>query len=225
MPFAWCDGTCEFWRKGLQTSCIHGGFFRSEEIPGAQAEAVRVPLADGTFYKLSIENDDSLLPALLTLSDVMDTGHHAAVAANVGRGSTVAFVGDGAVGLCGVIAAKRLGAEQIIIMGHHQDRIGTTGVCTLVVQKRRKSAFLLRILRNLVPKGRLNWEFLSAKAYNVLYKGQHSYLRGRNVRPNDQAPSQYLKRSGPCRQLARMIAQRLADTQTHQQLLPTKVLA
>src|SRR6185369_11184455 len=123
MPFAWSDGTCEFCRKGLQTSCIHGGFFGNEEIPGAQAEAVRIPLADGTLYKLPVGKDDSLLPALLTLSDVMGTGHHAAIAAKVRPGSTVAVVGDGAVGLCGVIAAKRLGAEQIIIMGHHQDRI------------------------------------------------------------------------------------------------------
>lgn len=123
MPFAWSDGTCEFCRAGLQTSCVHGGFFGNEEIPGAQAEAVRVPLADGTLYQLPVAKDDALLPSLLTLSDVMGTGHHAAVAAKVGPRKTVAVVGDGAVGLCAVIAAKRLGAEQIIIMGHHADRI------------------------------------------------------------------------------------------------------
>jgi len=123
MPFAWSDGTCEFCRAGLQTSCVHGGFFGNEEIPGAQAEAVRVPLADGTLYQLPVAQDDALLPSLLTLSDVMGTGHHAAVAAKVGPRKTVAVVGDGAVGLCAVIAAKRLGAEQIIIMGHHADRI------------------------------------------------------------------------------------------------------
>lgn len=122
MPFAWSDGTCEFCRRGLQTSCIHGGFFGNEEIPGAQAEAVRVPLADGTLFVLPV-NDDALLPSFLTLSDVMGTGHHAAVAARVGPGKSVAVVGDGAVGLCGVIAARRLGAEQIIIMGRHPDRI------------------------------------------------------------------------------------------------------
>src|SRR5947199_4080422 len=76
-PFAWSDGTCEFCRQGLQTSCLHGGFFGNEEIPGAQAEAVRVPLADGTLYALPVGRDDSLLPSLLTLSDVMGTGHHA----------------------------------------------------------------------------------------------------------------------------------------------------
>jgi threonine dehydrogenase-like Zn-dependent dehydrogenase len=123
MPFAWSDGTCEFCREGLQTSCVHGGFFGNEEIPGAQAEAVRVPLADGTLYVVPAGRDDALLPSLLTLSDVMGTGHHAAVAARVGPGKTVAVVGDGAVGLCGVIAARRLGAEQIIIMGRHRDRI------------------------------------------------------------------------------------------------------
>jgi len=123
MPFAWSDGTCEFCRAGLQTSCVHGGFFGNEEIPGAQAEAVRVPLADGTLYQLPVAKDDALFSSLLTLSDVMGTGHHAAVAAKVGPRKTVAVVGDGAVGLCAVIAAKRLGAEQIIIMGHHADRI------------------------------------------------------------------------------------------------------
>jgi threonine dehydrogenase-like Zn-dependent dehydrogenase len=123
MPFAWSDGTCEFCHEGLQTSCVHGGFFGNEEIPGAQAEAVRVPLADGTLYALPVGRDDALLPSLLTLSDVMGTGHHAAVAAKVTPGKIVAVVGDGAVGLCGVIAAKRLGAEQIIILGRHPDRI------------------------------------------------------------------------------------------------------
>ena len=123
MPFAWSDGTCEFCRQGLQTSCIHGGFFGNAEIPGAQAEAVRVPLADGTLYPLPVGQDDALLASLLTLSDVMGTGHHAAVAAQTRPGKIVAVVGDGAVGLCGVIAAKRLGAEQIIILGHHRDRI------------------------------------------------------------------------------------------------------
>ena len=123
MPFAYSDGTCDFCHEGLNTSCVHGGFFGNEEIAGAQAEAVRVPLADGTLYVLPVGRDDALMPSLLTLSDVMGTGHHAAVAARVSPGKMVAVVGDGAVGLCGVIAAKRLGAEQIIIMGRHPDRI------------------------------------------------------------------------------------------------------
>jgi threonine dehydrogenase-like Zn-dependent dehydrogenase len=123
MPFAYSDGTCAFCHEGLNTSCVHGGFFGNEEVAGAQAEAVRVPLADGTLYVLPVGRDDALMPSLLTLSDVMGTGHHAAITAKVAPGRTVAVVGDGAVGLCGVIAAKRLGAEQIIIMGRHPKRI------------------------------------------------------------------------------------------------------
>src|SRR5881275_1681860 len=120
MPFAFSDGTCAFCHDGLQTSCIHGGFFGTTEVAGAQAEAVRVPLADGTLFVLPVEQDEALMPSLLTLSDVMGTGHHAAVVANVRPGKKVAVVGDGAVGLCGVIAANRLGAEQIIILGRHE---------------------------------------------------------------------------------------------------------
>src|SRR2546421_3053876 len=112
MPFAYSDGTCAFCHEGLQTSCIHGGFFGAGDVDGAQAEAVRVPQADGTLFVLPVGKDDALMPSLLPLSDVMRTGHHAAVAAQVGLGKTVAVVGDGAVGLCGVIAAKRLGAER-----------------------------------------------------------------------------------------------------------------
>ena len=112
-----------FCREGLQTSCIHGGFFGTTEVAGAQAEAVRVPQADGTLFVLPVEKDDALMPSLLTLSDVMGTGHHAAVIAKVGPGKSVAVVGDGAVGLCGVIAARRLRAEQIIILGRHPARI------------------------------------------------------------------------------------------------------
>jgi threonine dehydrogenase-like Zn-dependent dehydrogenase len=123
MPFAWSDGTCAFCHEGLNTSCVHGGFFGNEEIAGAQSEAVRVPFADGTLYVLPMGRDDALMPSLLTLSDVMGTGHHAAITARVSPGKIVAVVGDGAVGLCGVIAARRLGAEQIIIMGRHPDRI------------------------------------------------------------------------------------------------------
>jgi threonine dehydrogenase-like Zn-dependent dehydrogenase len=123
MPFAFSDGTCAFCHDGLQTSCIHGGFFGTPEVAGAQAEAVRIPLADGTLFPLGVHADEALMASLLTLSDVMGTGHHAAIIAKVTRGKSVAVVGDGAVGLCGVIAAKRLGAEQIIILGRHADRI------------------------------------------------------------------------------------------------------
>ncbi len=123
MPFAFSDGTCAFCHEGLHTSCLHGGFFGQPEPGGAQAEALRVPQADGTLVALPVGQDDALMPSLLTLSDVMGTGHHAAVAARVAAGRTAAVIGDGAVGLCGVIAAKRLGAERIILLGRHADRI------------------------------------------------------------------------------------------------------
>src|SRR6186713_459423 len=122
-PFAWSDGTCEFCMQGLQTSCIHGGFWGGTRLDGGQGEAVRVPLADGTLVALPVGPDHALMPSLLTLSDVMGTGHHAARAAKVGPGKIAAVVGDGAVGLCGVIAARRLGAEQIIMLGRHPDRV------------------------------------------------------------------------------------------------------
>ena len=117
------DGTCAFCQEGLPTACVHVGFFGNNGLNGAQAEALRIPFADGTLFPLPVGEDDALMPSLLTLSDVMATGHHAAVGAQVTPGKRAAVVGDGAVGLCGVIAAKRLGAEQIIIMGRHADRI------------------------------------------------------------------------------------------------------
>ena len=123
MPFAFSDGTCAFCHEGLHTECVHVGFFGNNGENGAQAEALRVPYADGTLFTLPVGEDDALMPSLLTLSDVMGTGHHAAVVARVSPSRSVAVVGDGAVGLCGVIAAKRLGAEQIIILGRHDDRI------------------------------------------------------------------------------------------------------
>ncbi len=123
MSFAYSDGTCVLCHEALHTSCIRGGFFGTDAMEGAQAEALRVPQADGTLFVLPVGKDDALLPSLVTLSDVMGTGHHAAVVARVGPGKTVAVVGDGAVGLCGVIAARRLGAEQIIILGRHAERI------------------------------------------------------------------------------------------------------
>src|SRR5437763_6001488 len=122
MPFAFSDGTCAFCHEGLHTACVHVGFFGNNGLNGAQAEALRIPYADGTLYKIGVGEDDALTPSLITLSDVMGTGHHAAVVAGVKPGDAVAVVGDGAVGLCGVIAAKRLGAEQIIILGRHTVR-------------------------------------------------------------------------------------------------------
>ncbi|MCK1821969.1 zinc-dependent alcohol dehydrogenase family protein [Streptomyces sp. XM83C] len=123
-PFMWSDGACDYCREGLTTSCEHGGFWGSEGSDGGQGEAVRVPFADGTLVRLPEEaaSDERLLSALLTLSDVLGTGHHAALGAGARPGATVAVVGDGAVGLCAVLAAKRLGAERIITLGRHETR-------------------------------------------------------------------------------------------------------
>ncbi|MEJ3653209.1 alcohol dehydrogenase catalytic domain-containing protein [Actinomycetes bacterium KLBMP 9759] len=116
-PFAYADNTCEFCREGLHTSCPRGGFFA-----GAQAEAVRVPQAQGTLVPVPVGADSPLLPALLTLADVFGTGYHVAVKAGVHERTTVTVIGDGAVGLLAVLSAKRLGAERIILMGRHEDR-------------------------------------------------------------------------------------------------------
>lgn len=142
MPFAFSDGHCDFCEEGLNTACRHGGFFGVGEVAGAQAEAVRVPYADGTLFSLPGDPDDALLASLLTLSDVMGTGHHAAVGARVSPGKKVAVVGGGAVGLCGVIAAKRMGAEQIILLDRNQDRIelGQQFGATDYVKERGKEA-------------------------------------------------------------------------------------
>ncbi|MEU5529540.1 zinc-dependent alcohol dehydrogenase family protein [Micromonospora chersina] len=143
-PFVWSDGICDFCREGLHTSCPHGGFWGSVGSDGGQGEAVRVPYADGTLVKLPAEaaGDERLLTALLALSDVLATGHHAALAARVRPGATVAVVGDGAVGLCGVLAAKRLGAEQIIALGRHTARtdIARSFGATDVVAERGEAA-------------------------------------------------------------------------------------
>ncbi len=121
-PFLWSDGTCDFCREGLQTSCRHGGGWGGPTVPGGQSEAVRVPFADGTLYKVAAPVDDALLPDLLTLSDVYATGHHAALKGGVRPGLDVTVIGDGAVGLLAVLSARRLGAERIILMGRHTER-------------------------------------------------------------------------------------------------------
>ena len=141
-PFAISDGTCEFCEEGLQTSCVHGGWWGGTENDGGQGEAVRVPHADGTLVAIPVGPDHELMPSLLTLTDVMGTGHHAALAARVAPGKTVAVVGDGAVGLCGVIAAKRLGAERMIMLGRHPDRIALARAfgATEVVSERGDAA-------------------------------------------------------------------------------------
>jgi len=123
-PFAFSDGTCEFCRKGLYTNCLHGGFWGGAN-DGGQAEAIRAPFADATLVVVpkSVEGDEALLKAILPLTDVMGTGHYAALLAGVHPGGTVAIIGDGAVGLCGVLAARRLGAERILLLGHQAQRL------------------------------------------------------------------------------------------------------
>lgn len=141
-PFAYSDGTCPHCRHGITTSCSNGGFFPMNG-DGGQGEAVRVPLADGTLVKVpGSGHSDELLASLLTLSDVLATGHHAAVCADVRPGSTVAVVGDGAVGLSGVLAARRLGAERIIALSRHASRqaLAREFGATDVVEQRGKEA-------------------------------------------------------------------------------------
>lgn len=120
-PFFYADGTCEYCRAGLTSACPNGNAWGAD-TDGGQGEAARVPFADNVLMKLDVPQDSELMPSLLTLSDVFGTGHHAAVSAQVGPGKDVVVVGDGAVGLLGVLAAKRLGAERIVLMGHHTDR-------------------------------------------------------------------------------------------------------
>ncbi|MGW0174041.1 zinc-dependent alcohol dehydrogenase family protein [Rhodococcus sp. NPDC003322] len=121
-PFAFADNTCPFCEEGFHTACRHGGWYGANGVGGAQAEKVRVPQASGTLVPIPSDVDEKLLPSLLTLSDVYLTGYHAAHMGNVGPGKTVTVIGDGAVGLSAVLAAKQLGAEKIILMGRHPDR-------------------------------------------------------------------------------------------------------
>jgi threonine dehydrogenase-like Zn-dependent dehydrogenase len=122
-PFAYSDGTCPHCTVGITTACVQGGFWANDGIDGGQGEAVRVPLADGTLVKVpGSGHSDETMRSLLTLSDVMGTGHHAAACAGVKPADVVAVVGDGAVGLSAVIAAKRLGAERIIVMSRNPAR-------------------------------------------------------------------------------------------------------
>jgi threonine dehydrogenase-like Zn-dependent dehydrogenase len=121
-PFAFSDGTCPHCRHGITTACVAGGFWPMNG-DGGQGEAVRAPLADGTLVRVpGSGHSEEMMRSLLTLSDVLATGHHAAVSAAVGVGHTVAVVGDGAVGLSGVLAAKRLGAERVIALSRRPER-------------------------------------------------------------------------------------------------------
>jgi threonine dehydrogenase-like Zn-dependent dehydrogenase len=137
-PFAFSDGTCPHCRHGITTACVAGGFY-PQNGDGGQGEGVRVPLADGTLVTVpGSGHSDEMLASLLTLSDVMATGHHAAVCAEVKPGDSVAVVGDGAVGLSGVLAAKRLGADRLIALSRHavrQELARAFGATDIVAQR------------------------------------------------------------------------------------------
>ncbi|MFC5926467.1 zinc-binding dehydrogenase [Micromonospora vulcania] len=122
-PFTFCDGTCANCVAGWTGNCVNGGSFGNHGIDGGQGEFVRVPYADATLVTVpGGGHSDAIMKSLLALSDVMCTGHHAASSAGVKPGDTVAVVGDGAVGLCAIIAAKRLGAERILALSRNPIR-------------------------------------------------------------------------------------------------------
>jgi threonine dehydrogenase-like Zn-dependent dehydrogenase len=142
-PFYDCDMTCVNCLNGVSSSCLDSNWWgrldrEGFRTGGAQAGYIRVPHADGTLVVVPAPVNDALVPHLLALSDVMATGHHAAVSAGVGPNTTVAVVGDGAVGLCAVIAAKRLGATRIVMMSRHPDRqaLATRFGATDIVEQR-----------------------------------------------------------------------------------------
>ncbi len=142
-PFAISDNTCVHCQHGVHTSCAHGAWWGSTDehgfpVDAGQGERVRVPQADGTLVATPEAPDEDMIPGLLTLSDVFPTGHHAAVSAGVAAGSTVVVVGDGAVGLCAVLAARRLGAERVVAMSRHAPRqeVARTFGATDVVPER-----------------------------------------------------------------------------------------
>lgn len=142
-PFTSSDGTCPECLAGMSISCRRRQSWGGGEYDGGQGEKVRVPTADGTLFVIPQDKvTEAMMPALLPLSDVLCTGHHAAVSADVGPGKTVAVIGDGAVGLCAVAAAKRLGATTIILLSTHEDRaqIGKDFGATHIVAKRGAEA-------------------------------------------------------------------------------------
>jgi threonine dehydrogenase-like Zn-dependent dehydrogenase len=124
-PFSYSDGACDYCRAGIYTSCRHGGFWGGKDEDGGQGQFVRVPFADATLRPIpeGVAHDANKRASALTLTDVMSTGHHGCVRAGVTAGSTVAVIGDGAVGLCAIISAKRSNAARIFAIGHHASRL------------------------------------------------------------------------------------------------------
>ena len=155
-PFVWSCGVCANCRAGWTTSCLIGGDWGADDrdghpVDGGQGEFVRVPLADGTLFPAEMAEDDPRVPAVLALTDVMGTGHHAALSAGAAPGETVAVIGDGAVGLCAVLAAARLGAERIIMLSTHPDRAAmadTFGATDIVAARGDDAVAAVRDLTN-----------------------------------------------------------------------------
>ena len=135
VPFCHSDNTCANCTYGMTSACVNGAM-----TTGGQGEYAKVTQAEGSLVKTDDMPDPDLIPALLALSDVFPTGWHCAVAAGVKQGDTVVVVGDGAVGLCGVLAAKQMGAERIIAMSRHESRqrIATLFGATHIVAERGK---------------------------------------------------------------------------------------
>jgi len=144
-PFSYSDGACDYCHAGVYTSCRHGGFWGGAKEDGGQGQFVRVPFADATLRPIpeAVAHDATKRASALTLTDVMSTGHHGCVRAGVTAGKTVAVIGDGAVGLCAVISAKRSGASRIFAIGHHQSRLDlarTFGATDLIDSKDPEAA-------------------------------------------------------------------------------------
>ncbi|WP_120004067.1 alcohol dehydrogenase catalytic domain-containing protein [Nesterenkonia muleiensis] len=158
-PFKYSDGVCEFCVEGLPTSCIQGGLWGTPTDDGGQAEAARIPFADGTLVTVPQlqgtdgKAEENLLLGLLGLSDVVSTGHHAAVSAEVGPGDDIVIIGDGAVALSAVLASQRLGAERIVLLGRHKGRtdLGRIFGATHVVSERGEAA--IAGVRSILPAG------------------------------------------------------------------------
>jgi len=149
-PFVISDGTCPECRVGMTRFCRNGRFWGTGGYDGGQGEKVRTPMADGTLFVVPKSKvDDHMMRAILALSDVLSTGHHAAVCAGVGKGSTVAVIGDGAVGLCAVAASKRLGASRTFLVSTHEDRatLGEQFGATDIIDARGDEA--ARLVKNL----------------------------------------------------------------------------
>ncbi|QBX57060.1 IMP dehydrogenase [Nocardioides seonyuensis] len=144
VPFCHSDNTCVHCRAGVQSACVNGGFTAS-----GQGELARVVQADGTLVGTGATPDPPLIPSLLALSDVMPTGWHAAISAGVRSGSTVVVVGDGAVGLCGVLAAVQLGAERVVAMSRHESRQAIArqfGATDVIAERGKEGAALVKEL-------------------------------------------------------------------------------